>query len=219
MNLIFLGPPGAGKGTQAQRICWEFGIAQISTGDLLRSNISKGTPIGIEADKYINDGNLVPDELIIEMIKEELQLTGTYGYLLDGFPRTLPQAIALDSVMETLNGKIDIVLQLDVPNSEILPRLTARRTCPECGKSYHLIYNPPAKEGKCDIEGATLFQRKDDNEETVSNRLKIYENQTLPIIDYYRKKGLLTVINGVGRLDAVYDNIKMKISDIMRDKK
>lgn len=216
MNLIFLGPPGAGKGTQAQRLCWDYDVAQISTGDLLRSNISKGTPIGVEADKYIHQGNLVPDELIIGMIKDELKFTLAGGFLLDGFPRTVPQAEALDIVLKEMNFKIDAVLVLDVLSDEIVARLTARRTCPTCGKSYHLIFNPPAKEGLCDIEGSTLYQRKDDNEETVKHRQEIYENQTKPIIKYYEKQNLVHKINGLGKLDDVYYLIKNLLQKIVK---
>lgn len=209
MNLIFLGPPGAGKGTQAQRICWEYSISQLSTGDLLRSHISKGTELGKEAEKYIHGGNLVPDELIIDIIKEELLLPQyENGYLLDGFPRTLPQAKALDNLLNDLNQKIDIVLALEVPDEVITERLTARRTCTVCNKVYHLVFNPPIVDGKCDLDGADLYQRKDDNEETVVKRLSIYKEQTMPIIDYYKEQNLLQSINGVGRLQDIFKNIK-----------
>lgn len=209
MNLIFLGPPGAGKGTQAQRICWEYSISQLSTGDLLRSHISKGTELGKEAEKYIHGGNLVPDELIIDIIKEELLLPQyENGYLLDGFPRTLPQAKALDNLLNDLNQKIDMVLALEVPDEIITERLTARRTCTVCNKVYHLVFNPPIVDGKCDLDGADLYQRKDDNEETVVKRLSIYKEQTMPIIDYYKEQNLLQSINGVGRLQDIFKNIK-----------
>ncbi len=217
MNLIFLGPPGAGKGTQAQRLCWDFGMAQISTGDLLRSHIAKKTAIGIEADKYINEGNLVPDDLIIGMIREELAYAEKTGFLLDGFPRTVPQAIELDNMITSMGIKIDAVLVLEVPGDELVARLTARRTCPTCGKSYHLIFNPPAKEGKCDIEGSDLFQRKDDNEETVTKRQQIYENQTKPIINYYKGKNLAHTINGVGKMDKIYSSIKTLLNEAVKN--
>lgn len=216
MNLIFLGPPGAGKGTQAQRLCWDYEVAQISTGDLLRSNIAEGTPIGIEADKYIHQGNLVPDDLIIGMIREELQFTLSGGFLLDGFPRNVAQAKALDVLLLEIDKKIDAVLVLEVPADEIVARLTARRTCPTCGKSYHLIFNPPAKEGLCDIEGATLYQRKDDNEETVKHRQEVYLDQTKPIIKYYEKQNLVHKINGLGKLDNVYYSIKDLLKTIIK---
>lgn len=215
MNLIFLGPPGAGKGTQAQRLCWDYGMAQISTGDLLRSHIAKKTAIGIEADKYINEGNLVPDDLIIGMIKEELVYAEKSGFLLDGFPRTVPQAVALDAMVEGMGLKIDAVLVLDVPGDELVARLTARRTCPTCGKSYHLIFNPPAKEGICDIEGDELYQRKDDNEETVKRRQQIYEEQTKPIISYYKSKNMAHNIDGMGKMDKIYANIKALLKEVI----
>lgn len=209
MNLIFLGPPGAGKGTQAQRICWEYSISQLSTGDLLRAHISKETELGNEAKKYITGGNLVPDALIIDIINEEL-LEPQYesGYLLDGFPRTVPQAEALDVLLTKLNQKIDMVLVLEVPEEVIVERLTARRTCSSCNRVYHLIFNPPIVDGKCDLDGADLYLRKDDNAETVVRRLEIYKEQTIPIIDYYKKQGLVHSINGVGRLQDVFNNIK-----------
>lgn len=218
MNLIFLGPPGAGKGTQAQRICWEYSISQLSTGDLLRSHISKGTELGKEADKYIHGGNLVPDELIIGIIREELLLPQyENGYLLDGFPRTVPQAIALDALLAELNQKLDMVLALQVPDEIIIERLTARRSCPTCGKVYHLVFNPPLLEGKCDLDGAELFLRKDDNEQTVIKRLGIYKEQTIPIIDYYAKQNLIHTINGVGRLEDIYKNIKTLLKPFKKD--
>lgn len=218
MNLIFLGPPGAGKGTQAQRICWEYDIAQISTGDLLRSHIAKGTKIGQEADKYIHKGNLVPDELIIEMIKDELsETTNSEGFILDGFPRTVPQAEELDRVLVDIGKKIDVVLVLEVPKEDIIPRLTARRTCPQCGKSYHLIFNPPAIDGVCDLDGGALYQRKDDNEETVLHRQKVYEESTKPIIAYYEKQDLVKRVDGLGRLEKVYDRIKSILNSVRQE--
>lgn len=219
MNLIFLGPPGAGKGTQAQRICWEYSITQLSTGDLLRAHISKGTNLGKEAESFINAGNLVPDELIIALIKEELLLPQyKNGYLLDGFPRTVPQAIALDKLLDELKQSIDLVLVLEVPDEDIVERLTARRTCPTCGKVYHLVFNPPLSEGKCDLDGSDLFLRKDDNEETVTKRLKVYKEQTMPIIKYYQEKNLVQSINGVGRLEQIYKNIKSILKSIIKEK-
>lgn len=219
MNLIFLGPPGAGKGTQAQRICWEYSITQLSTGDLLRAHISKGTNLGKEAESFINAGNLVPDELIIALIKEELLLPQyKNGYLLDGFPRTVPQAIALDKLLDELKQSIDLVLVLEVPDEDIVERLTARRTCPTCGKVYHLVFNPPLSEGKCDLDGSDLFLRKDDNEETVTKRLKVYKEQTMPIIKYYQEKNLVQSINGVGRLEQIYKNIKSILKSFIKEK-
>lgn len=216
MNLIFLGPPGAGKGTQAQRMCWEYSISQISTGDLLRSNIQKGTALGKEADKYIHTGQLVPDELIINIIREEIEFLGSGGFLLDGFPRTIKQAEALDELLISTKKQLNAVLVLEVPSEELITRLTARRTCPECGASYHLIFNPPQKNGICDRDGVQLVQRKDDTVETVQNRLSIFEQQTKPIIAYYEKRGLVHRIDGVGHLTDVFNRMK-EILDTVKD--
>ncbi len=209
MRLIFLGPPGAGKGTQAEFICRDFHIKQLSTGDLLRFHRKQGTELGRKAQQYMDRGELVPDTLIIDMIKEEL-VKPEYknGYLLDGFPRTIAQAEALDKLLEELNQKLDYVLILDVQTEEIVTRLTARRTCKICGKTYHLIFNPPKVDGKCDIDGGELYQRTDDNEETVRNRLAVYEKQTKPLIDFYTKKGIAYFINGQGEIEKIYKQIQ-----------
>lgn len=209
MRLIFLGPPGAGKGTQAERICSTYGIIQLSTGDILRENRKNGTELGKLAQSYMDAGELVPDNIIIDMIKVELQKPELRnGYLLDGFPRTINQAIALDNLLEEMEQKLDAVLILDVPNDELIKRLTARRTCKSCGKSYHLIFNPPAKENICDVCGGELFQRDDDKEEPIMNRLKVYENQTKPLINYYTEKSIAKYINGVGEIDEIFTRIK-----------
>ncbi len=209
MRLIFLGPPGAGKGTQAERICSTYGIIQLSTGDILRENRRNGTELGKLAQKYMDAGELVPDNIIIDMIKAELQKPALKtGYLLDGFPRTINQALALDSLLEEMNQKLDAVLILEVPNEELIKRLTARRTCKSCGKSYHLIFNPPRKENICDVCGGELFQRDDDKEEPILNRLKVYENQTKPLINYYTEKSIAKYINGVGDIDEIFTRIK-----------
>lgn len=209
MRLIFLGPPGAGKGTQAERICSTYGIIQLSTGDILRENRKNGTELGKLAQSYMDAGELVPDNIIIDMIKVELQKPELRnGYLLDGFPRTINQAIALDNLLEEMEQKLDAVLILDVPNDELIKRLTARRTCKSCGKSYHLIFNPPAKENICDVCGGELFQRDDDKEDPIMNRLKVYENQTKPLINYYTEKSIAKYINGVGEIDEIFTRIK-----------
>lgn len=209
MRLIFLGPPGAGKGTQAEFICRDFNIKQLSTGDLLRFHRKEGTELGKKAQEFMDKGELVPDSLIIDMIKQELAKPEYQnGYLLDGFPRTIKQAEALDKLLDELGQKLNAVLVLEVPTEELITRLTARRTCRVCGKTYHLIFNPPKQEGICDVCGGELYQRPDDNEETVRNRLTVYENQTKPLIDYYDKKGLAFHIDGKGKIEEIYTIIK-----------
>lgn len=209
MRIIFLGPPGAGKGTQSERICKDYNIVQLSTGDILRANRKMGTDLGKKAQSYMDSGALVPDELIIEMIRVELKNPNlSNGYILDGFPRTVPQAEALEKLLADLGQNLDTVLVLEVPNDELLKRLTARRVCRICGKSYHLIYNPPKVEGICDDDGGELYQRDDDKEEPILNRLKVYEAQTKPLIDYYSKKNLVDKIDGVGEIDSIYKQIQ-----------
>ncbi len=209
MKLVFLGPPGAGKGTQSERICKDYGVIQLSTGDILRANRKKGTELGKKAQEYMDAGNLVPDNIIIDMIKEELKKPEIQnGYILDGFPRTVPQAEALDSLCKSLNEKLDLTLVLDVPNEELIKRLSARRTCRQCGKTFHNIYNPSKVEGVCDNCGGELYQRDDDKEEAILNRLKVYEKQTKPLIEYYEKQGITKMINGLGTIDDIYERIK-----------
>ena len=209
MNLVFLGPPGAGKGTQADRICKDFGIIQISTGDILRANVKNGSELGNQAHQYMGNGQLVPDDIIIAMIREELR-SPKYenGYILDGFPRTVPQAEALEKLLLELNEKLDATLVLDVPDCELVERLSARRTCPVCGRTYHLIFNPPLKPGFCDVDGAELYQREDDKEGPILNRLKVYEKQTKPLIDYYQSKKQAVMIDGTGLVEDIYGRIK-----------
>ena len=209
MRLIFLGPPGAGKGTQAERICKDYSIVQLSTGDILRANRKQGTELGKKAQSYMDTGELVPDAIIIDMIKEELkkpELAG--GYILDGFPRTVPQAAALDGLLTDMGQRLDTVLVLEVPSEELVRRLTARRTCRSCAKTYHLIYNPPKVEGVCDVDGGELYQRDDDKEEPILNRLKVYESQTKPLIEYYSKASLASPVDGLGKIDEIYTSIK-----------
>lgn len=208
MNLILLGPPGAGKGTQAQKICEDYNVTQISTGDMLRAHRKQGTELGKQAEEYISAGNLVPDDLIINMMKEEIKKVREQGgYLLDGFPRTIAQAEALDELIDEIDDNIDLALAVEVPENELIKRLTARRTCPECNSTFHLINKPPKVEGKCDNCGADLIQRPDDNEETALNRIKVYKEQTEPIIAYYDKQDKVEKVDGTGSVDDVYSDI------------
>ncbi len=217
MNLIFLGPPGAGKGTQCANIVKDYGVRQLSTGELLRKNIREGTPIGIEADKYISKGNLLPDNLMINILKEELQ-RGDYiekGCIFDGFPRTVPQAEALIELLHELNTQLDVVIVLEVPRSELVERLTARRTCKVCGKTYHLKFNPPKVEDFCDEPcGGELFQRDDDSISTVLQRLEVYKNQTEPLLEFYENRKQASRINGVGSLNHVYSRIQTVLAEV-----
>ena len=208
MDLIFLGPPGAGKGTQAKMLVERYGIPQVSTGDILRAAVAEGTELGKKAKEYMEAGKLVPDEVVIGIIEERLKQSDCEkGFILDGFPRTVPQAEALDKVLEKMGRKIDHVLTLDVPEEELIRRLTGRRTCKKCGAMYHIIFNPPKVEGVCDKCGGELYQRPDDNEETVRSRLSVYEQQTRPLIDFYEKKGLVRKIDGRGEIKEIFEQI------------
>ena len=204
MNIIFLGPPGAGKGTQAKVLVEKYGIPQISTGDMLREHVAKGTELGLKAKEYMEKGQLVPDEIILGMVKERLsQDDAQKGFILDGFPRTVAQAEALDKILDEMGRKIEYVLALIVPDEELVTRLTGRRTCKNCGMMYHIKFKPPKVEGKCDACGGELYQRPDDNEETVRNRLKVYHEQTAPLIEYYRKKGVLFEVDGNKSIEEI----------------
>lgn len=197
MRLILLGAPGAGKGTQAEYLSKRFSIPHISTGDILRENVKNETELGKKAKEYMDKGLLVPDEIVIEIVKDRLSKEDCKnGFLLDGFPRTIAQAEALDKVLEELGQKIDKVLNIEVPDEKILERMSGRRICKNCGASFHVIYRPPQKEGVCDVCGGELYQREDDKEETVKKRLEVYHAQTQPLIDYYKAKGLLVVAYG-----------------------
>ena len=208
MNIILLGPPGAGKGTQAKMLVDKYGIPQISTGDILRANLKAQTELGLEAKKYMDAGKLVPDEVVIGIINNRLKEADCQkGYMLDGFPRTVAQAEALDKILAEGGSGIDDVISIDVPNEELMGRLTGRRTCRQCGQGFHVMFDPPKQEGVCDKCNGELYQRDDDNEETVGNRLKVYADQTQPLIDYYTAKGLLRPIQGVGKMSEVFDRI------------
>lgn len=201
MNIIFLGPPGAGKGTQAQRICAALNIPQISTGDILRRAIKEQTPTGVKAKAFIDAGKLVPDEVIIDIVKDRLaQDDCQNGYILDGFPRTVPQAEALEGI-----ASIDAVVELDVADEKLIERLSGRRVCLKCGATYHV--SRLNGETKCAACGEELIQRDDDKAETVLNRLTVYHNQTAPLVDFYQGKGLLKVIDGAQDMDTIFASI------------
>lgn len=207
MKIILLGPPGAGKGTQAKSISNRYSIPHISTGDIFRKNISENTPLGIEAKKYMDNGHLVPDEVTINMVKDRLQETDCIGgYLLDGFPRTVSQAEALQQFLIEKNDSLDTALLIQVPSEYILDRMTGRRVCPSCGASYHIKFNPPV-DGKCELCGAEVVQRKDDTEETVKERLDVYEKETQPLIDFYKEKNLLSEVDGTKAINEVFEGI------------
>lgn len=208
MKIILLGPPGAGKGTQAKLISEKYEIPHISTGDIFRKNISEKTPLGIEAKRYIDNGQLVPDDVTIGIVKDRLGMDDcSNGFLLDGFPRTAMQADALDSFLVNNGQKIDSALLIDVPKEFILERMTGRRVCLSCGASYHVKFNPSKIEGKCDVCGNSLIQRKDDTESTVKERLDVYDKQTQPLIQYYKEQNKLSVVDGTGEINEVFANI------------
>lgn len=215
MNLILMGLPGAGKGTQAEKIVEKYEIPHISTGDMFRSAIKEGTELGKKAKSYMDEGALVPDEVTIGIVKERLSKPDCEkGFLLDGFPRTVAQADALESLLGDLNTKLDYVLHVDVPEEKLVARLTGRRICPECGATYHVEFNPPKEEGICDNDGAKLIQREDDQPETVKNRLSVNSEQMKPLLDFYREKGYLVEVNGDQDIDVVFDQIDEKIGGL-----
>ncbi|MGN1333478.1 MAG: adenylate kinase [Anaerovoracaceae bacterium] len=208
LRTILLGPPGAGKGTQAAKIVEKYGVPHISTGDIFRENIKKGTELGKKAQEYMNRGELVPDDLVIEIATTRLlEDDCKNGFLLDGFPRTVYQAEKLDEFLAARDSKIDKVLDIAVEKEELITRLTGRRVCKTCGASFHVVNIPPKKEGVCDFCGGELIQRADDNLETVTNRIDVYEAQTMPLIDYYEKAGNLVHIDGSTGLESVFADI------------
>lgn len=214
LRAVLLGPPGAGKGTQAVRLVEKYEIPHISTGDIFRKNIKEGTELGKKAQEYMNAGALVPDELVVDLVKDRLQQDDCKnGFLLDGFPRTIFQAEKLDEFLSESNLKMDIVINLKVEKEALIKRLTGRRVCKDCGASYHIVNLPPKKEGVCDICGGDLIQRKDDNIETVENRINVYEEQTAPLIGYYKEAGSLVDFDGEASLDEVFDAIVQAIGE------
>jgi adenylate kinase len=203
-RVIFLGPPGAGKGTQARELAQEWGVPQIATGDMLREAVAQKTPLGLEAKRYMDSGGLVPDQVVIGLVGERLeQRDAKAGWVLDGFPRTAAQAEALDALLQRRGETLQRVIFFDVSRLELMRRLTGRRVCRRCGAGYHLVSAPPKTAGTCDKCGGELYQRDDDSEATVVKRLDVYETQTAPLLDYYRRRGLLTAIQGEGTVESV----------------
>lgn len=215
MNVILFGPPGAGKGTQAVRLAEKFDFVHLSSGDVLRAERQSGTELGAKVAGYMDSGALVPDDIIIEVIiARVLKENTTAGVLLDGFPRTLPQARQLDDALVQAGMKVDLVLSIEVPDEAIVERITGRRMCPSSGKIYHVKYNPPKKAGVCDDTGEPLIQRKDDTEQVVKQRLTAYHEQTEPLAAYYKDKGVLVEVDGTGDIDAV----AAQMIEIVQDK-
>lgn len=208
MKLIMLGAPGAGKGTQAKKISAKYGIPHISTGDIFRANIKGGTELGMKAKAFMDQGQLVPDEITIGMLLDRIKEDDCQkGYVLDGFPRTIPQAESLTKALTELGDKIDWAVNVDVPDENIISRMSGRRACLGCGQTYHIVYNAPSQKGICDVCGQELVLRDDDKPETVQKRLEVYHKQTQPLIDYYRGAGVLAEVDGTKDLEEVFQDI------------
>ena len=211
MKIIMLGAPGAGKGTQAKMIAEKCGIPHISTGDIFRANIKNGTELGAKAKEYMDKGLLVPDELVCDLVVDRIQQADCEkGYILDGFPRTIPQAEALENALNAIEQKLDYAIDIDVPDENIINRMSGRRACVGCGATYHVLFNPTNVEGKCDVCGESLILRDDDKPETVKKRLDVYHTQTQPLIDFYTERKVLVEVDGTQSMDKVFDDI-MKI--------
>jgi len=208
VRLVLVGPPGAGKGTQAEFLAAHLAVPKISTGEIFRANVTRGTPLGVRARRYMDSGHLVPDEITINMVRDRLtEPDAGDGFLLDGFPRTVPQAVALDKLVADLGSDLgaglDLVLELVVDDDEVIRRLSGRRTCHGCGKIWHIDFDPPVREGSCDRCGGELFQREDDRAETVAERLRVYARDTAPLVDYYGAQGKLVGIDATGPVEDV----------------
>jgi adenylate kinase len=215
VNLVLMGLPGAGKGTQAEQIVEQYGIPHISTGDMFRAAMKEGTELGLEAKSFMDKGELVPDEVTIGIVRERLSKDDCKnGFLLDGFPRTVPQAEALEQLLTDLEKKIDYVININVDKSILMDRLTGRRICKDCGSTYHLVFNPPTKEGFCDKCGGELYQRADDNAETVQNRLDVNIKQQEPLLTFYEIKGYLRTIDGQQDIKKVFADIEQLVGNL-----
>ncbi|CAD2070881.1 adenylate kinase [Jeotgalicoccus meleagridis] len=215
MNIIIMGLPGAGKGTQAAKIIKKHSIPHISTGDMFRLAIKNETDLGKQAKAFMDQGELVPDEVTVGIVKERLsQSDAKGGFLLDGFPRTIEQAEALNKIMEDLGSQIDQTINIDVPEEELMNRLTGRRICETCGATYHLVFNPPKEEGICNLDGGKLYQREDDNPDTVANRLEVNIKQTTPLLNFYKELGVLSTVDGSKDIDEVFEEIDEILNDL-----
>jgi adenylate kinase len=215
MNLILLGPPGAGKGTQAKMLTEEYSIPQISTGDILRAAVKEGTPMGIKAKAFMDSGGLVPDAVVVGIVRERLQKSDcAQGFILDGFPRTVPQADALRETLALLGKDLDAVVSLEVDTEALVERLTGRRSCKGCGRGYHIRFDPSSRVDRCDSCGGELIQRDDDREETIRHRLAVYREQTAPLIDYYQNQGLLVRVDGMLPIGQVRQLVMSVLRDV-----
>jgi len=219
LNLVLVGPPGAGKGTQASRLVKDFSLPFIATGDILRQNVADGTELGAKAKQYMDKGELLPDELVVELIMDRLQQDdASEGFILDGFPRTVPQAEALDAAMAEADRRLTAVIVVEVPDEDLIERLSGRRVNPTTGRTYHIKFDPPKHEGVDDVDGTKLIQRDDDKPETIANRLKVYHEQTAPVIDFYESgdahKGLVRRIDGTRDPDEVYRHIRALVATV-----
>lgn len=216
-RVVLLGPPGAGKGTQAKFLQEKFAACQISTGDILRKAMAEQTPLGRQAAEYVNSGALVPDGVIVNLVAERLKEKDCEpGFILDGFPRTIAQAEGLDGILKTMDRSLNCVLSVQVPEAVIIERLAGRRTCKKCGALAHVVFDPPKAPGVCDRCGGELYQRDDDKEATIANRLRVYEKQTAPLVQYYRERGLLKEIDGVGKVAEIRSRVDRALGDLAK---
>ncbi len=213
MRLILLGPPGVGKGTQAQLLADHYGLVQISTGDLLRQAVKEETPLGLEAKQYLDDGELVPDEIVLNLVRNTLEERRCQdAFILDGFPRTIPQAEGLENILDEMDASLDRVIVLDIDDEVVVQRLSNRRSCRNCGAIYNLNYNPPEKEGVCDQCGGELYQRDDDKPETIRHRIRVYKEQTAPLIEFYQQRHPTSILDGSGSINEIQQKVRRALS-------